>query len=247
MCDSSEAGAQARRSDEARRTLIGMMRALSILLLFTAGCSLRPSDHIPAPKRTAALAIRDDVSGWQEWGTRLHTEPFLQFAYTSYVYLEEDGTFDLHQTLEHELRSLLERHDRVDLFVLAHTSRYLHSVERIEPELRGKLRLIYNTGAGDLQQADRWIELGARAYVGHPGANNAPLFYVQFLPLWLEGAPLEDAVAEANVRTKEAMLSLPMRGTITLAQKFGSHLRSAEEVWLGTEAGIAGDRSLRND
>src|SRR5205807_1370030 len=91
----------------------------------------------------------------------------------------------------------------VDLFLLTHGRPYLDWVREVPPEKRLKLRLVYNTGGGGASEGEEWISLGARAYVAHPGANVAPVFYVYFLPAWLRGDRLSDAVDRANEKTHD--------------------------------------------
>src|SRR5690606_27481654 len=95
-----------------------------------------------------------------------------------------DGTDDLLAALS----DLLARHDSVDLFVLAHSNTLVLDVERLEPERRKRLRLVYDTGCADAVQARHWLDLGADVHVGHPGVRSvSPAFYFFFLRRWLAG------------------------------------------------------------
>jgi hypothetical protein len=223
------------------------MKQFATALTLLAGCSLFPSPATPpAAEGVAALAVRDDVVGWQEWGTRTHSEPFLERAYRSYRYLEEQGSTraDHRLRFREELAALLATHQAVDLFLLAHANRYLREVERLDPALTARLRLVYNTGAGDLDQAHAWLALGAKAYLAHPGANVAPLFYARFLPRWVAGDRLEVAVAASNQATQE-LIEGPLDPLLRAGRSLGfERLPDARGLWEGTEAVIAGDPAL---
>jgi hypothetical protein len=75
-----------------------------------------------------------------------------------------------------------------------------------------------------------------KAFVGHPGGNIAPLFYVKFLPRWLAGEKLPSAVAAANAETHEAMVSLPGRGIATVTGWVSGRPVDTAALWDGTEA-----------
>lgn len=138
------------------------------------------------------------------------------------------------------LRSALKRYEAVDLFLLAHGNRYVDAVREVEPELRARLRLVYNTGCDDASQGEEWLALGAQAYVAHPGDNLAPIFYWYFLPRWARGGRLSDVVAEANELTRAEILGAPAAWVIGAVSD-----QEPEYFWRGTEARIFGRTDLR--
>ena len=86
--------------------------------------------------------------------------------------------------------------------------------------------------------------MGARAYVGHPGGNAAPIFYAYFLPAWLAGEKLSDAVDHANDSTRghlESALGANVLEVVRLAS--GTRI-DAQAVWNGTRAQLYGDSEL---
>ena len=154
----------------------------------------------------AALALRDRVVPFQMWGTALFTEPQLGRAYGEVRYFGQRAPGeDWEAEVTRALEDLLRRHERVDLFLVSHSNRYHRWVERLDPALRARLGLVYNTGCEDLDQSGRWIELGADAYVGHPGLSASPVFYFYFLRRWTRGAPLDEAVGQSNAQMEAAL------------------------------------------
>ena len=77
-----------------------------------------------------------------------------------------------------------------------------------------------------------------KAFVGHPGGNIAPLFYVKFLPRWIAGQPLASAVAAANAETHEAMVSMPGRAIATVTGWVSGRPVDTGALWDGTEAQV---------
>jgi hypothetical protein len=181
------------------------MRRLLLTALLLAGCASRPS---PAPGQgVAAVAFRDEVPAWQRVGTRGFSRHYLDDAYDQVFYLEADS---LGPSAPAELQSALTaaaRENRaVDLFLLVNGGRQLEWVRALPDDVRRKLRLVYDTGAGGGWQEQAWTEAGAQAYVSHPGsANLAPFFYVDFLRGWADGKPARDAVADANASLHERL------------------------------------------
>lgn len=148
---------------------------------------------------TTAIALRDKVPAEQMIGTMLFTRPWLAAAYDEHVYIEATEFDSGRRAL---LAALADAHAEdctVDLFFLAHGDDFVGWLERTLPLPR--LRLVYDTGAGDAAQGPRWLELGAQSFVGHPGANLAPIFYAYFLPAWVSGKSVEEAVIESNAKT----------------------------------------------
>ncbi len=192
----------------------------------------------------AAVVIRDDVTPFQKWGSRQFTELHLDH-YASWSYLTEepeDGPAGKRAALAQAIEAAAARHGAVDLYLLAHGSgRYLRVVEGLSPSARSRLRIVYDTGAGGSSLGPRWIAAGARAHVGHPGSNLAPLFYWHFLPRLLEGVPVSQAVADANERTREAILEGASGAVVRQGGDLGAGPISPEELWAGTRAVVAGD------
>ena len=185
-------------------------------------------------ERRAAFAIRDYVIPFQQWGTRAFTLPSLESAYGTVDYMTIRAWWtNPNDEVATRLSRLLETHDVVDLFLLAHSNEFLAGVRKVPADLRRKLRLVYNTGCHDLTQKDDWLGLGARAYVGHVGLSESPVFYVYFLRRWLRGATLDEAVAQSNART-EAFLDTG----------FAGRLSETRATAASTHAGRAGDGTL---
>jgi hypothetical protein len=214
------------------------VRALAFL--FLAACtSSAPS--APRP-RVAAVAIRDVVPGYQQWSTEKFTVPRLEEGYDAHWYLTESKRGEKHQDFVDALTEACRKHDAVDVWLLAHGNRYVQWVAEVPEPERKKLRLVYNTGGGDADQGSAWLRLGARAYVGHPGGNIAPLFYARFLPAWLEGKPLKDAVDVSNKAMKDDLDSTLAKLVESAAGKPGD-LRRLEA---GTDAVLYGDASAKH-
>jgi len=156
-------------------------------------------------ERRAALAIRDNVTPFQKWGTRQFTAPYLDRYYDRAWYFTQARSGDCKEEFLAALSAALERYPEVDLFLLAHTNNYVRWVTQISPAQRAHLRLIYNTGCYDLKQGPVWLELGAKAYVGHPGESTSPVFYFYFLRRWSRGMPLKEAMDESNDLMRAAL------------------------------------------
>jgi hypothetical protein len=184
---------------------------------------------------TVAIALRDFVPVEQMVGTMLFTRPLLAAGYDEHVYLEAT---DVDDGRERFVAAMQRAHDEdctVDLFFLAHGGQFVSWVESIAVDQRPRMRLVYDTGAGDSSQGDRWIDVGARAFVGHPGGNVAPVFYAYFMPTWLGGASLTEAVAVANRKTFVTLdAARPYLGAETGA------------LWRGTRAQMFGDVSAHH-
>jgi len=186
-------------------------------------------------ERRAAFAIRDCVLPFQQWGTRSFTLPTLQSAYDHVDYMTmHDWRADVSEEFATRLGRLLENHDAVDLFLLAHTNPFVQWVAKVPADLRKKLRLVYNTGCFDLQQKEEWMQLGAHAYVGHVGSSESPVFYVYFLRRWLRGGPLRDVVAESNALTATFLGDAGFEGLLS-----NGHATVAS-----THAELTGDETL---
>jgi hypothetical protein len=189
--------------------------------------------HVSGVKKhpgTAAVALRDDVPGYQKFFTAQYTQPRLEAGYERAWYLTATPLEPRHAELVAALDEATLRYETVDVFLLAHGNRYIDWVAELPAAQRARIRLVYDTGGGSAHYGHGWRSLGVHAFVGHPGNNIAPLFYVYFLPQWLRDVPLSTAVADANARTK-AWLDGP----------FGKVLGRFVDVptlWAGTEAEV---------
>lgn len=171
-------------------------------------------------ERRAAVAIRDDVTPFQKWGSREFTLPYIAKHYGRAWYFTMSG--DQHQIEEfHDaVGAALRQYAAVDLYLLAHSNKLIDWVAALPEEDRARLRLVYNTGCTDLKQGPRWLDLGAKAYVGHPGKSLSPVFYVYFLRRWTRGESLASAVSESNQRANRVYdrLGLASFGLLDPAQ-----------------------------
>lgn len=178
----------------------------------------------------AALAVRDRVSHLEELGTRLYTVPSLDDAYDEAAYLVEDNPNHYREYID-TLTDLLERYDTVDLFILAHGNLYYSWTYEIPPELRHKLRLVYNTGCSGAYQADVWLDVGATTYVGHPATHSmSPWFYFYFLRRWTKGYDLADAVESANARAESRVSWIGFGGEKYLPT---AYIFGESNLWIG--------------
>ncbi len=183
---------------------------------------------------TTAIALRDWVPAEQMLGTMLFTRPLLAAGYDAHVYLEATELDDGRARVIEALERARDDECTVDLFFLAHGDQFASWLEAMPMETRPRLRLVYDTGAGDAMQGERWLDVGARAFVGHPGANMAPVFYAYFLPSWVGGAALNEAVGTANRKTFVTLdAARPYLGAETGA------------LWRGTRAQVFGDLALQ--
>lgn len=198
---------------------MGRRAAFLVTVLLVVSCSVaiwmlveRPlarRPNVAGREHRAAFAIRDYVIPFQQWGTRAFTVPNLEAAYGRVEYMtQREWREDLSEEFARRLGALLETHEAVDLFLLAHSNPFVDWVAKVPPRLRTRLRLVYNTGCYDLKQKDAWLGLGARAYVGHVGSSDSPVFYVYFLRRWLRGSTLHEVVAESNARTTSVLTFL---------------------------------------
>ena len=184
----------------------------------------------------AAIALRDHVIPFYKHGTKLFTLPALERSYGEVRYLTQRHRGDRRQEFLAALDDLLARHEQVDIFLLVHgRGPYVHWLRQLDRDRLARLRLVYSTGCGDTAQADDWLALGADAYVSHPGRLSiSPIFYVYFLRRWLQGLPLDQAVAEANERTAPRLAPI-------------AQLIAMEHLVDHTRAGRFGDGTLQID
>jgi hypothetical protein len=156
----------------------------------------------PGRESRAALAIRDDVTTFQKWGSHLFTWGYLKRYYDNAWYFTQPAEDALKEEFMACLGEALEQYTEVDLFLLAHTNHYVKWVKELPEKSRQRLRLIYNTGCHDQTQYNDWLELGADTYVGHPGVTWSPIFYYFFLRRWARGQEIELATEISNRRMK---------------------------------------------
>jgi hypothetical protein len=195
---------------------------------------------IPAGKeRRAAVAICSNplVTPFQKWGAKQFTWPYLDKYYDTACYFVQSSSDDCKRAFLSCLDAALERHAEVDLFLLAHTNSFFLWVRELPPEHRARLRLVYNSGCRNLEQGPTWLGLGAKAYVGHPGISESPVFYCYFLRRWIQnGAILQNAVDESNglMQTALARMEFVAPGRM-----------NAEKTSRETKAFCYGDKRLR--
>lgn len=182
----------------------------------------------PHRKGEAAIAIRDFVPGYQQFFTERYTVPRLEAAYEQSWYLTETQSVKKRAELAAALDDATNRYAHVDLYLLAHGNRYIDVVRALRPEQRAKLRLVYDTGGGSAQQGEQWRELGVGTFIGHPGGNIAPAFYVYFLPQWLKEQNAAAAMKSANASVRELLYS-PVG---SVAERWVDR----DALWAGTEA-----------
>jgi hypothetical protein len=198
-----------------------------LLALLLAASPASPAETVVSAKRpaacTAAIAVRDHVPLEQRIGTQAFTVPHLMAAYDRHAYITASEVDSGRGAFVAALDEMRRARCVVDLYFLAHGALFVAWVEGVHE--RPHIRLVYDTGAGDAAQAERWLAAGARSFVAHRGANMAPVFYAFFLPSFLNGARLDDALARANRRTRKTLRALSLE----------------EEQWYGTEAVLFGD------
>ena len=205
----------------------------------------------PRNEKRAAVAIRDDVTSFQKWGSREFTLPYLERYYGKAQHFTLSGDRSQVKDFSSAVRQALIEPDTVDLYLLAHSNKLIDWVAVLPEADRQKLRLVYNTGCSDLKQGPKWLEVGAKAYVDHAGVSMSPVFYVYFLRRWTRGMESEDAVRDGNRRVSGVRYARHRigRGTRSRASegRFGSgHLRGSQPAYrrwpvirlpLGTSAG----------
>jgi hypothetical protein len=159
----------------------------------------------PGKELRAALAIRDNVTPFQKWGSEVFTLRYLKRYYGGAWYFTQSKKGDLETEITSCLDNALEHYPHVDLFLLAHTNEYIKWVARLPEERRQRLRLVYNTGCYNQSQGLTWLELGAKAYVGHPGESWSSVFYYFFLRHWTRGGTIQAAMDASNHLTETTL------------------------------------------
>ena len=152
----------------------------------------------PGRELRAAVAIRDNVSPFQKWGSEVFTLRYLERYYGGSWYFTQSKKGDLEAEITSCLEDALEHYRYVDLYLLAHSNEYVEWVARLPAQRRQRLRLVYNTGCHNKSQGPQWLELGAKAYVGHPGESWSSVFYYFFLRHWTRQGTIQEAVDRSN-------------------------------------------------
>lgn len=189
-------------------------------------------------ERRAAVAIRDDVTPFQKWGSREFTLPYVEGYYDRAWYFTLSGDQSQIHDFVAAVRTALSEYPAVDLYLLAHSNELVRWVGTVSEADRTRLRLVYNTGCTDLKQGPQWLALGAKAYVGHAGQSLSPVFYVYFLRRWTRGERLDEAVGDGNRRAFRVFDAL---GPASLGNLDPERLKA------DSAAVIYGDRSLKLD
>ncbi len=167
----------------------------------------------PGRAHRAALAIRDDVTPFQKWGTKTFTWRYLNRYYDTAWYFTQSRKGGQEEAFLARLDDALARYPHVDLFLLSHDNRFIDWVRKLPAEDRQGLRLVYNTGCHNAPQGQAWLRAGADAYIGHPGKSASPPFYVYFMRRWCRGEPVQTALETSN---RLAMRSFRLAQTFTL-------------------------------
>ena len=183
----------------------------------------------------AAVALRDNVTPFQKWGSRMFTLGRLQRSYEHVWYLTQSRNDNRRAEFLAALSEAARTHRTVDVFLLAHTNSFVEWVEDLPSDQRTRLRLVYNTGCWNVEQGPHWLELGAETYVGHPGASASPVFYYFMLRRWTAGETLAQTVADSWQKT---------RSVLTRTAPFYESLRSLDELLAETEPHCSGGTSL---
>ncbi|HPO14866.1 MAG TPA: hypothetical protein PLI09_15600 [Candidatus Hydrogenedentes bacterium] len=208
-----------------------------LAVLCTIGDGIFANTRVPAGKELrAALAIRDNVTPFQKWGTEVFTKRYLTRYYAGAWYFTQSKKGDLEKEFVSCLDSALRHYAQVDLFLLAHTNSYIKWVEQIPEERRQRLRLVYNTGCHNLPQGEAWLKLGAKTYIGHPGVSSSSVFYYFFLRTWTRGHDAQHATDSSNRYMEKAF---------RLSEKFLPKFGAAETLMKESTASITGDTALR--
>lgn len=215
-------------------TLALFLFAVAVVVTVTEVPVFRRKPVSP-PVRCAAIALRDNVTPFQKWGSRTFTIDNLVTAYSRTWYFTQTAENNQKIELLAALDRALTEYDAVDLFLLAHGNRFVEWVREIPAEKRNRLRLVYNTGCENLDQNRLWLAIGAKTYVGHPGVSMSPIFYVYFLRRWTRGWTVAEAVREGNTR---------MRGTLGRVEILSAGTLNGEALYRASEAAAFGNNDL---
>ncbi len=175
--------------------------SLALLVLFRITDLPKFSRAHKGSFRLTALALRDNVSSFEKNGSAFFSLPYLEKFYDRAVYLQMSDASDCRLQFTDTLRQALLRSDSVDIFLLSHGNYDVYWLDAIDPLLRKKIRMVYNTGCGNSSQCGLWKERGVRCYISHSGAKSiSPVFYAYFLRRLAAGNDLHRAVDESNAR-----------------------------------------------
>lgn len=170
-----------------------------VLVVAAVGDGVYADTRVPPGRELrAALAIRDNVTPFQKWGTRTFTLEYLKRYYGGAWYFTQRKEGALKEEFTACLDQALQDYAVVDLYLLAHTNEYVKWVSELPAERRQRLRFVYNTGCHNLPQGQEWMGLGAKTYIGHPGVSSSSVFYYFFLRDWLRGGTLQEAMDASN-------------------------------------------------
>jgi hypothetical protein len=192
----------------------------------------------PGKEHRAALAIRDRVeqSRFLRWLSRQFMWPYQARYYGAAWYFTQTDADDCKKAFQACLDKALQQYSDVDLYLMAHSNRFIDWVAELPAEHRRHLRLVYNQGCHDLPQGPEWLQLGAKAYVGHAGESTSSAVTFFFLRRWVHDYPLHEVMDESNAL---------MRKTLTRAGKLFPDQINAAHAILETEAGCYGNSQIR--
>lgn len=156
-------------------------------------------------EQRAAVAIRGADPPVVLWLSKVFTLPYLERYYAQTTYITELPDTDPQAAFVAGLQETLDQYETVDVFILAHSNHYEEWMGAIDPALRRRIRLVYNTGCGNVSTAPAWIEAGAATSVAHPGESSSPIFFFFFLRRWTLGENIDHAVDESNARMKRVV------------------------------------------
>jgi hypothetical protein len=154
----------------------------------------------PGREQRAALAIRDNVIPFYKWGTLLFTRQYLNRYYAESWYFTQNEKGACKDEFIAALSKALDKYPAVDLYLLAHSNKYIEWVESLSEAQRQHIRFVYNTGCHNQSQGETWLALGADAYIGHPGESDSPFFYYHLLRHWTRGETLAESLELGNRR-----------------------------------------------
>lgn len=151
-------------------------------------------------KTLAAVAIRDSVPLYQQAATRAFALSYLPQYYAKVYYLTQKYYLDKQKAFIQNLQEALENYPEVDIYILAHGGKpYAAWLEQIPTKWRKKIRFVYNSGCGSTNEAEKWLNMGAKTYMAHQGTKSiSPIFLFYFLRRFSRGSDLEEAYYEAN-------------------------------------------------
>lgn len=162
--------------------------------------------HFQKKNKRAAIAIRDDVTSFQKFGSKLFTLPYLEKYYGKVYYYTQYHDDDKKSEFQESLKEAISKYEHVDIYLLSHTNYFYSWIEDMDLEHYNKIRMVYNTGCSGFEQKNYWANIGVASYVSHTGkASLSPIFYFYFLRRWLRGYSLEKAVQVSNSLTEETL------------------------------------------